>query len=124
MDSFKALRDEKTSMYEDMKNKCFICGLERYTFDKYADGFYNHIERDHQLWNYLYYLFYLENKDATEYNGIESEITKQLDNHDISFFPIMKAISVEGIEEGEEENLIKSYDEKFSFIKESVAEIK
>jgi hypothetical protein len=61
IDTFGSLRDDKNQMYEDMKNKCFICGIDRPTFDKEADGFENHIERDHQLWNYLFYIYYLQN---------------------------------------------------------------
>lgn len=30
-----------------MKNICFICSIDRDQFDRYADGFENHIERDH-----------------------------------------------------------------------------
>lgn len=41
----------------------FICGTDRYVFEKNADGFKQHIERDHQLWNYLYYVYYIQHKD-------------------------------------------------------------
>ena len=47
IDAFGTLREEKNNMYEDMKNKCFICGMDRQIFEKEADGFENHIERDH-----------------------------------------------------------------------------
>ncbi len=30
-----------------MKKVCFICGIESTIFEKNADGFFNHIERDH-----------------------------------------------------------------------------
>lgn len=63
IDTFKELRDEKNNMYDDMQNICYICGIERLVFDKEADGFENHIERDHQLWNYIEFLFYLNTKD-------------------------------------------------------------
>ncbi len=47
IDTFGGLRDEKNAMYEDMKSKCFICGLDRYLFDKEGAGFDTHIEKDH-----------------------------------------------------------------------------
>ena len=47
IDTFAGLRDEKNAMFDDMKNRCFICGLDRYLFEKNSDGFDNHIERDH-----------------------------------------------------------------------------
>ena len=46
-----------------MKNRCYICHLERYKFDKFADGFDNHVERDHNLWNYLYYIYHINHLD-------------------------------------------------------------
>ena len=47
-------------------------------FDKHADGFKNHIIRDHHLWNYIYYLVYVVDKDSTDRNGIESEIAEKV----------------------------------------------
>ena len=67
IDTFAELRDEKNAMTEDMNSKCklkinltnigYICGLDRYQFEKNADGFKNHIDRDHDLWNY--FIFYI-----------------------------------------------------------------
>lgn len=47
IDTFGGLRDEKNAMSEDMKQKCYICGLDRVFFDKDCGGFDNHIEKDH-----------------------------------------------------------------------------
>lgn len=33
-----------------------------------------HIEKDHKLWNYVYYILYLESKNSSDHNGIESLI--------------------------------------------------
>ena len=40
----------------------------------------------------MFYIYYIENKDETDYNGIESYIIESLNNKDINWFPIMKAI--------------------------------
>ncbi len=61
-----------------MRNCCFICGLERGVFDQFADGFENHIKRDHHLWNYLYYLYHLRTKESTDYDGVESYVSKKV----------------------------------------------
>lgn len=63
---------------------CFICGLERemvifyfnffYKFDRFADGFDAHIQNDHELWFYIYYIFHVNNKNYTDHNGIESYV--------------------------------------------------
>lgn len=94
IDTFAELRDQKSEVAEDMKNICFVCGLDRYVFDKNADGFDNHIERDHQVWNYLFYIYFLSKKSSTDYNGIETEVTEKIERSDISWFPMMKAISI------------------------------
>jgi hypothetical protein len=72
------LRDKRNTMEEDMKNICYICGLERDVFDQFADGFENHIERDHHLWNYLYYLYHLKIKNSTEHDGVESYVWQKV----------------------------------------------
>lgn len=78
MNTFGDLREKKTKMEEDMKNRCFICHLERYVFDKNAKSFDIHIERDHNLWNYLYYIYHIKTTDKTEFNGIESYVFEKL----------------------------------------------
>ncbi|KAL4441627.1 hypothetical protein ABPG74_021559 [Tetrahymena malaccensis] len=113
IDTFGQLRDKKREVIEDMKNVCFICGLERYMFDKHADGFNNHIERDHQLWNYIFYMYYLSKKDSTDFNGVETEVIQKIKNEDISWFPMMKSLSLGEIEKKNElgDKVINNLDE-------------
>ena len=60
-------------METDKNNKCYICNLNRTTFDKEAEGgFTRHISKDHNLWLYVYYIVHLYSKDPTSYTGIES----------------------------------------------------
>lgn len=42
IDTFAELRDAKNKIDEDIRNKCFICSLDRYTFDRNANGFDEH----------------------------------------------------------------------------------
>lgn len=44
--------------------------------------------KSHWLWNYVYYIYCLEQKDETDYSGIEYEIKSKVDNDDISWFPL------------------------------------
>ena len=69
-----ALRDAKKSREEDQQSNCFICNIERYQFDRFADGFDNHIERDHNMWYYVYYLVRLTTKDQSDFTGVESYV--------------------------------------------------
>jgi len=60
IDTFAELRDEKKGIDDDMQNKCYICNIDRYTFDKSGAGFEEHIAKHHYLWNYL--ILYLQCK--------------------------------------------------------------
>jgi hypothetical protein len=42
------------------------------------------------MWNYVYFIAYLDEKSETEYTGIESNIHFKIKNHDYSWFPINK----------------------------------
>jgi len=46
-------------------------------------GFYDHVEMEHNLWNYIYYLIYLKNKERKNLNTIESMIFEQWENNQI-----------------------------------------
>ena len=48
-----------------------MCGVDRFTLDTKGGGFERHIKEDHYMWNYLYLVVHLREKDATEYNGWE-----------------------------------------------------
>lgn len=62
----------------DKDNICFICGLERELFDRKSDeGFINHTTHEHNMWNYVFYIAYLYNKDSSEFNGVETYIWKK-----------------------------------------------
>jgi inositol 1,4,5-triphosphate receptor type 1/inositol 1,4,5-triphosphate receptor type 3 len=44
------------------------------------------------MWNYVFYISYLNDKEPTEYTGIESYIAEKLKNYDNSWIPINKAM--------------------------------
>lgn len=78
IDTFAQLRDTKQTIDWDMRNICYICSIDRNTFDKYSDGFERHIARDHNLWQYVFYIVHLQSKDSTEYTGIESYVIEKV----------------------------------------------
>ena len=47
IDTFAQLRDEKKSTEDDIRLRCFICGIERTVFDKDGEGFDSHVKDDH-----------------------------------------------------------------------------
>lgn len=60
-----------------------------------ANGFFHHIEKEHNLWQYVFFIIYLNSKDTTEYTGIESYVAEKLVQDDIAWFPFNKAICLE-----------------------------
>jgi hypothetical protein len=92
IDTFAQLRDQKNFIEEDMRTKCFICNIDRYTFDRNSYGFEQHIVEDHNVWQYLYFLVHLQEKDHTEYNGTESFCDKMIAAEDISWIPLHRAL--------------------------------
>lgn len=102
-----------------MENRCFICGIERYTFDRQAEGFENHITKDHNLWHYLYFIMYLKIKEKTEYTGPEQYVSECVSTHGMAqknwvwfnkiasrlwtFVPIQKALCLDLKDEADEE---------------------
>ena len=40
------------------------------------------------MWNYMFYLYQLEKKDDSDYNGIETFIMECYEKEDISWFPV------------------------------------
>ena len=47
------------------------------------------------MWNYIFYLAYLDWKEQTEYDGTESYIFSKINGNNIGWFPIKKSLSVE-----------------------------
>merc|ERR1712196_432308 len=73
-DSFCELREAAEKRGQSLRDECFICGYHRSAYDDLGGdyNFDNHIFQEHNLWNYLYFIHYLREKDPTEYNGVES----------------------------------------------------
>ena len=58
-----------------------------------------HIKEDHNLWNYLFFIGYLKNKDQTEFTGIESYVIDQIQAGEINWFPKFKCLCMTGSDE-------------------------
>ena len=97
VDTFDSLRGDREELEEDMETICFICGLNREKIEKYyigKEGFEKHLQ-DHSIENYLFYMFYLEEKDPNEYSGLESYVKENIDKESIVWFPIERSLKIE-----------------------------
>lgn len=108
IDTFGELRAQNHEIEEDIKNKCFICGIERETFDRSAEGFDWHIQNDHHLFHYVYFFMYLRRKERTEYTGPEQYVADMIKARDWTFLPALKAmcLGAEAEEEAEKSEQI------------------
>lgn len=94
IDTFAALRDKRTKMVLNMTTVCFICSLDKMTYDKTSEGFEHHVTVDHNLWNYLYYIYFLKKENPNDFSGIHSYVANMLKKEDIFWFPIGKSLSL------------------------------
>jgi len=102
IDTFAAMREMTESKQADMKNNCFICSIDRYTFDRQGTPFEKHIKEEHNMWLYLFYLVYLKTKDETELSGLESYVMALIDQEDVGFYPVLKSICLDAEDEEED----------------------
>lgn len=89
--AFAILREKKDALDDDKQNNCFICNMSRDDIEKEGDSFQNHIETNHWLWNYVFYMYVLKAKDPTDYTGIEYYISEKVNNEsedvDVDWLP-------------------------------------
>lgn len=84
------LRDQRRQIDDDKKNNCFICGIDRQQLEKNQEDFDDHIKSKHFLWNYVFYIYCLQNKDSTEYTGLEYWIMEKVENEKTNWFPVQE----------------------------------
>jgi len=102
LDTFGVLREQRDFVTHDQESKCFICGLEPSEFDRVpGDDFKKHIERDHDMWNYVFFMVHCKYKDPQEHTGLEGFVHACTEKHEPSFYPIGGAMSVESLNRGD-----------------------
>mmetsp|Transcript_35283 Transcript_35283/g.31725 ORF Transcript_35283/g.31725 Transcript_35283/m.31725 type:complete len:232 (+) Transcript_35283:328-1023(+) len=115
IDTFAELRDEKGIKDYDNNNRCYICNIDRTSFEKEGKSFVKHTRKEHFIWYYLYYIVYLKAKHRFEYNGTESYIQEKLSNDDLSWFPILRAKSLsQTLKKDDTEEIADIVDEKLA----------
>ena len=72
------LRGAENERIADETSVCFICGIDRATFDRNGVSFSSHIKKEHNLWAYVNMLVHLRTKSSTDFNGWESHIWDKL----------------------------------------------
>ncbi|XP_018320612.1 inositol 1,4,5-trisphosphate receptor isoform X2 [Agrilus planipennis] len=104
IDTFADLRSEKQQKELILKNTCFICGLHRSAFDNKTVSFEEHIQSEHNMWHYLYFIVLIKVKDPTEFTGPESYVYEMVKASNLDWFPRLRAMSLSAVE-GDAEQL-------------------
>jgi inositol 1,4,5-triphosphate receptor type 1/inositol 1,4,5-triphosphate receptor type 3 len=77
LDAFGALREKNGELIHDKENFCYICNISREALEKKRISFQDHIHGVHFLWNYVFFIYFLNEKSPTDYSGMEYLITTQ-----------------------------------------------
>ncbi|KAG7521877.1 inositol 1,4,5-trisphosphate receptor type 2 [Solea senegalensis] len=123
IDTFADLRSEKQRKEEILKTTCFICGLERDKFDNKTVSFEEHIKSEHNMWHYLYFLVLVRVKDPTEYTGPESYVAQMIAEKNLEWFPRMRAMSLVSSEGDNEQNEMRSLQDRLEGTVSLVAQL-
>eukprot|EP00055_Hartaetosiga_balthica_P014270 m.77659 g.77659 ORF g.77659 m.77659 type:complete len:2539 (+) comp8548_c0_seq6:41-7657(+) len=111
VDAFAALRDEKYFIEEAMANECFICSHRSYDLERFGSGFHHHIKHEHNMWDYVYFFLYLNEKNENDYTNHESYVHECLiNNEELLMFPIGKASCMQG--KADEQDKINALEEQ------------
>ncbi|CAF3997190.1 unnamed protein product, partial [Rotaria sp. Silwood2] len=103
IDNFADLRTEKQRNDEILRNTCFICALDRKSFDNKHVTFEDHIRKVHNMWNYVYFMVLIHVKDPTEYTGPESYVHEMIEQRNLDWFPRMRTSSLDTQEDKNKE---------------------
>jgi len=107
-------------------NNCFVCGRNRSDFSKKSKNFDDHIEKEHDPWYYLYFLYYMKQKGLDELNGLEYYAWSNYVDKSTAFLPISGTMYLPENEAEELDNLektIEAIDKRVTSVSQSVAKI-
>ena len=87
---FAALREETQNNDNDRKYHCFICHINKNTVEKNRQNFTIHVNKHHNLWNYVSYMIFVKLSNIHDLNSINSYARDKIDHKDISWLPTYK----------------------------------
>ncbi|RHZ39725.1 hypothetical protein DYB26_014783, partial [Aphanomyces astaci] len=95
IDTFATLRTQHKENQDDLKDRCFICSIDCFTFNRMTKGFDHHTRHEHNIWHYIYLFVHLRKKHFTHYNGVELYLATRMAKRDVTFFPSHRALALE-----------------------------
>jgi hypothetical protein len=92
VDSFRQLKERSVEKQEKWANECFVCNCTKKQFVDAGKDFGFHHDADHNLWKYVYFIYYIRNMDKTELTGEEGVIDSLLDRKNMDWMPKNRTI--------------------------------
>ena len=92
INTFSQLREEQEIKKFDVENNCFICNLDKNTFQKKKINFIHHVQKQHGIKDYLLFLINIKLKPEKDLDPDETRCIDALKINDVSFFPCEKAL--------------------------------
>jgi hypothetical protein len=102
IDTFGELREESNNREDVLQNSCYICGITRAAYDDLglppdAPTFDVHIEEEHSLWSYLFFLCDLKDKNPKDYDGRESYVYSEIQKASFTWLPNRTSFEIESL---------------------------
>jgi hypothetical protein len=123
IDTFVGLRKELEERLDDTSEKCFICGIDKNTFNRTLDrdAFAVHTKVDQNLWNYIYFIIYIWEQDRDDDDGLEWFVRRCIETDDLVWFPMRKAMRLtEHQEKGDVNSLKYKFRKDLSALEEAL----
>jgi hypothetical protein len=96
IDAFADMRDSRNQLETDVKERCFICGLNRFEFETKNKSWLDHIQKEHNAYAYLYFILYVQAKADNLCNGVEKYVKSMILKENAGFFPVGRCLSING----------------------------
>lgn len=93
IDSFGQLRDDQSEALSTLEGECFICSQTQFVIQQY-ESFDSHVEKEHNVWDYLELFKRLRTTEHRELTDIERHIVACLHQGSTKWIPIGRAMCI------------------------------
>ena len=94
IDAFADMRDARNRAETDVKERCFICNLNRFEFETKNKSWFDHTQKEHNAFAYLYFILYVQHKPDDQCTGVEKYVKKLVQQEDPRFFPNGECLAI------------------------------
>ena len=124
VDTFAKLRAKQKFSRVDRQNKCFVCGMTKAMIEQNNETtFVFHVEKEHNEWNYVFFIWYLIQKEKNSLSALESYVLKLFEHNDFYWFPNEATIKSTKINRNNEK-IIKNVNIRIESIEKELKKLK